>query len=112
MISKNCVWAFLGLCSLLSAGAPTVTQAAEPPAEAASNAKQGTLVCRNVDIPGSHIKRHVCGTPAQLSADRTRRDLLRQNPAASHVAARDSSIYGPGMSGFSTVASQADFQRR
>ena len=116
MMGKNCARAILCLwCTLLIAGVPTVTRAAAPPAEAAPNAKQGTLMCRNLDMPGSHIKKHVCGTPAQWSTARARLDLLRQNQAASiGAAAVNTPLYSPsvpGMSGFGTGASQASFQR-
>ena len=120
MIGTNCARAILCLCcTLLIAGVPTVTRAADPPAEAAPNAKQGTLMCRNLDMPGSHIKKHVCGTPAQWSTARGRLDLLRQNQAASIGAAGfntplNGPVYSPsvpGMSGFGTGASQASFQR-
>ena len=120
MIGKNCTRAILCLCcALLIAGVPSVTRAADPPAEAAPNAKQGTPMCRNLDMPGSHIKKHVCGTPAQWATARGRLDLLRQNQAASIGAAGvNTPLYPPtyppsvpGMSGFGTGASQASFQR-
>ena len=116
MIDKNCARATLCLCcALLIAAVPTVTRAADPPADAAPNAKQGTLMCRNLDMPGSHIKKHVCGTPAQWSTARDRLDLLRQNQAASIGAAGvNTPLYTPsvpGVSGFGTGASQASFQR-
>jgi hypothetical protein len=116
MIGKNCARAILCLCcTLLIAGAPTVIRAAEPQTQAAPNPKQGTLMCRNLDIPGSHIKKHVCGTPAQRSTAQGRLDLSRQNQAASIGAAGvNTPLYSPsvpGMSGFGTAASQASFQR-
>lgn len=119
MMGKNCARAILCLFCALIAGVPTVIRAADPPAEAAPNAKQGTLMCRNLDMPGSHIKKHVCGTPAQWSTARARLDLLRQNQAASIGAAgANRPLYAPvyspsipGMSGFGSGASQASFQR-
>ena len=116
MIGKHCARAILCLCcTLLIAGVPTVTRAADRPAEAAPNATQGTLMCRNLDMPASHIKKHVCGTSAQWSTARGRLDLLRQNQAASIGAVRGNTpLYSPsvpGMTGFGTAASQSSFQR-
>ena len=91
MASKNLTWAILAVCGVvLTVAAPTMTQAAEQTGEQqaeqspAANAKQETPMCRDLDIPGSHIKHHVCGTPAQWSDARFRLTLLRDNPAASH----------------------------
>lgn len=116
MIGKSCALGILCLSvTLLIAGAPTVTRAADPPDDAAPSAKQGTLMCRHLDMPGSHIKKHVCGTPAQWSTARRRLDLLRQNQAASIGAAGvNTPLYSPsvpGMRGFGTGASQSSFQR-
>jgi hypothetical protein len=75
MASKNLTWAILGLCgSLLTVAAPAVTQAAEQPAAqiATSNAKQDTLTCRDLDVPGSHVKEHVCGVPAKWADTQVR----------------------------------------
>ena len=86
MASKNLTWAVLALCgSVFTVAAPVVTQAADqPPAQTAkADTKQDTLMCRDLDIPGSHIKQHVCGTPAQWSDARFRLTLLRDNPGAS-----------------------------
>ena len=70
MASKKLTWAILGLCgSLLALTVSTATQAADQPAKqaATSDAKQDTLMCRDLEIPGSHIKQRVCGVPAKWS---------------------------------------------
>jgi hypothetical protein len=89
MASKNLSWAIFALCgSLLTVTAPTVTQAADQPAAqtAKADAKQGALMCRDMDIPGSHIKYHICGTPEQWSDVRGRLSLLRRNEVASYLS--------------------------
>ena len=87
MASKNLTWAILAVCGSLLV-APTVTQAADPPAKqiATPNAKQDMLVCRDLDIPGSHVKWHVCGVPAKSSEAQIRLSLRLVNPAASALA--------------------------
>ena len=60
MASKNLTWAILALCgSLLTVVAPTVTQAADQPAKqaATSDAKQDTLMCRDLEVPGLACQR-------------------------------------------------------
>jgi hypothetical protein len=118
VINKSCMWAMLGLCgSLLTVAAPTVSHAADPPAQpaATADAKPETLKCVNLDRPGSHIKARVCGIPAEWSAARGRLDLLLQNQAVSIGAVGvNTPVYSPsvpGMNGFGTGASQASFQR-
>jgi len=89
MASKNLTWAVLALCgSVFTVAAPVVTQAADqPPAQTAkADTKQDTLMCRDLEIPGSHIKQHVCGVPAKWSEAQTRLYLMRVYPAVSHPA--------------------------
>jgi hypothetical protein len=89
MARKNLTWAILALSgSLLAMTAATATQAADQPAKqmATSDAKPDTLMCRDLDIPGSHIKQRVCGVPAQWSEAQTRLYLMRVYPAVSHPA--------------------------
>ena len=73
---------------MFTVAAPIVTQAADPPAKqaATSDAKQDTLMCRDLEIPGSHVKQHVCGVPAKWSEAQTRLYLMRVYPAATHPA--------------------------
>ena len=87
MASKKLTWAILGLCGSVLA-MTTATQAADQPAKqaATSDAKQETLMCRDLEIPGSHIKEHVCGVPAKWSEAQTRLYLMRVYPAVSHPA--------------------------
>ena len=89
MPCKNFTWVILALCgSVLAVASPTVTHAADQPAVQAvkPDTQQGTLMCRDLDIPGSHIKQHVCGVPATWSEAQTRLYLMRVYPAVSHPA--------------------------
>ncbi len=111
MTSTNLTWAILAVCgSVLALAAPTMTQAAEQAAEQqakqdmAAGAKQETLMCRDLDIPGSHIKQHVCGTPAQWSDAKSRLTLLRENHTAS-------SNFGGEVPYSGTTISTSAFQR-
>ena len=82
MASKNLTWAVLALCgSVFTVAAPVVTQAADqPPAQTAkADTKQDTLMCRDLEIPGSHIKQRVCGVPAKWSEAQNRLYVLRNN---------------------------------
>jgi hypothetical protein len=86
MPSKNLTWVILALCgSVLTVASPIVTQAADQPVKqiTTSDAKQDTLMCRDLDIPGSHVKHHICGTAEQWSDVRNRLTWLRDSPAAS-----------------------------
>ena len=113
MIGKNCARGTLRLCcTLLMMGAPSVTRAADTPAEAAPDAKQTTLVCRDLNLPGSHVKQHVCGTRGQWSAARGRALLLQRNLATSNGPSPYPGWTAvPGWTGFGTGASQSSFQR-
>ena len=104
MVSKNCAWAILALCgSLLTVAAPTVTRAADQPAEqgAKSKAKQ-EVACRYVDSPGSRVKRRVCGTTAQWSPE-------NRIPLPSSSAASPSGVV-PGMTDFGNPANQSAYK--
>jgi len=111
MTTKNLACATLGLCgSLLAMTVSTAPRAAEQAAEQqakqtmAAAAKQETLMCRDLDIPGSHIKQHVCGTPAQWSDAKSRLILLRENHTAS-------SNFGGEVPYSGTTVSTSGFQR-
>jgi hypothetical protein len=95
MASKNLTWAIAALCGSLLA-MTTATQAADQPAKqiTTSDAKQDTLMCRDLDIPGSHIKERVCGVPAKWSEAQTRLYLMRVYPAVSHPATEYSGTAG------------------
>ena len=105
MTSKNCMWALLAFCgALLTATTPTVTQAADQPAEqgAKSKAKPDTGGCRYVDSPGSRVKRHVCGTPAQWASE-------SRVPATGPPFASPPSVT-PNMPEFSNPANQSAYK--
>jgi len=105
MTSKNCMWALLAFCgSLLTIAAPTVTQAADQPAGqvAKSKAKQDAVACRYVDSPGSRVKRHVCGTPAQWASE-------SRMPATGPSFASPPSVT-PNMPEFSNPANQSAYR--
>jgi hypothetical protein len=101
MTSKNCMWALLALCgSLLTATAPTVTQAADQVAK--SKAKQDAVTCRYVDSPGSRVKRHVCGTSAQWAPE-------SRMPATGPPLTSPPSVT-PNMPEFSNPANQSAYR--
>ena len=105
MASKNLTRAIAALCGSLLA-MTTATQAADQPAKqiTTSDPTQDTLVCRDLDIPGSHIKSHVCGVPAKLSEAQTRLYLMRVYPAASHPYTDYSGTASAGWGGWSPNA--------
>ena len=56
-------------------------------------------MCRDLEIPGSHIKHHVCGTPEQWSDVRARLSSLRENRVASELGPTGENVaQGPSMS--------------
>jgi hypothetical protein len=114
MASKKLTWAILGLCgSLLAMTVSTATQAADQPAKqiATSDAKQDTLMCRDLDIPGSHVKEHVCGVPAKWSDTQVRLTLMRGNFAAAAFPHSGGPAVIPGYNGGGAVPSMSNFQR-
>ena len=105
MASKNCMWAILAFCgSLCIVAAPTVSQAADQPAEqvAKSKAKHDAVTCRYVDSPGSRVKRHVCGTPAQWASE-------SRMPTTGPPLASPPSVT-PNMPEFSNPANQSAYR--
>jgi hypothetical protein len=107
MAGKNCKWLILAFCaSMLTVAAPAVTQAADQPAEQGAKPKNKPepVTCRYVDSPGSRVKRHVCGTAAQLAPD-----SRITTPMPSSSAASPSGVV-PGMSEFSNPANQAAYR--
>jgi hypothetical protein len=106
MTSKNCMWALLAFCgSLLAATAPTMTQAADQPADqvAKSKAKQDAVTCRYVDSPGSRVKRHVCGTSTQWASE-------SRMPAAGPPLTSSPPSVTPNMPEFSNPANQSAYR--
>jgi hypothetical protein len=104
MASNKCVWAILAFCGSLFAAA-SVAQAADQPAEqeGKSKAKADTVVCHYVDSPGARLKRKVCGSPNQQSADG------RMPPTGGSLGSPPTE--GPGSSGFSNPANQSGYRQ-
>ena len=88
---------------LLLVSAPTMSQETDKAVRQVAAPDATQVSCRNVNVPGSHMKYRVCATLAEWSDARSRALLLRNTPAAG---------VGPtGDPGQSTAGASYSFQR-